>query len=246
MENAAFVGLSRQVALERAMDVVAQNVANLNTTGYKGEQVRFREFIETTDPTAKVGRKIDFVIDQGLVRNMAEGGLEKTGNTFDVAIAGDGFFAIQTDNGPRYTRNGNFTLDVNGQLVTSEGRAVLGDNGRPITVPRGAGEVTIAGDGTISGAQGRIGKLRVVNFDNPQALDRRGDSLFEAYESNPPRDIARPKVIQGTLERSNVQPVLEMTRMIQIQRSYESAKTLVDTVNQVSSDAVRKLGQRVA
>jgi flagellar basal-body rod protein FlgF len=246
MENAAFVGLSRQVALQRAMDVVAQNVANMSTTGYKAEQVRFREVLTTTDPTAKVGRQIDFVIDQGLVRDMKDGGLSRTGNTYDVAIAGEGYFTIQTPDGPRYTRNGNFTVDNNGRLVTNEGRPVLNTNDQPITIPATAGEVVITGDGTISSANNAISKIKVVTFNAPQNLDRKSDSLYAGHDSDPARAIARPRIIQGTLETSNVQPVVEMTRMIQVQRAYESTKSLVDTTQQMSSDAVRRLGQKGA
>ena len=246
MENAAFVGLSRQVALQRAMDVVAQNVANMSTTGYKAEQVRFREVLTTTDPTAKVGRQIDFVIDQGLVRDMKDGGLSRTGNTYDVAIAGEGYFTIQTPDGPRYTRNGNFTVDNNGRLVTNEGRPVLNTNDQPITIPATAGDVVITGDGTISSANNAISKIKVVTFNAPQNLDRKSDSLYAGHDSDPARAIARPRIIQGTLETSNVQPVVEMTRMIQVQRAYESTKSLVDTTQQMSSDAVRRLGQKGA
>jgi flagellar basal-body rod protein FlgF len=246
MENAGFIGLSRQVALEHAMDVVAQNVANINTTGYKGEHIRFREFIETTDPTAKIGRTMDFVIDQGMVRDLKDGAMQKTGNTYDVAIAGNGFFPIRTADGTQYTRNGNFTVNNNSQLVTSEGRAVLGDNDQPITIPANAGEVVIAGDGTISSGTARIGKIKVVTFNQPQNLDRRSDGLYVAHDSDPARTVARPNIIQGVLEASNVQPVMEITKKISVQRAYEGAKTLVDTVSQISADATRRLGQRAA
>jgi len=246
MQLAGYVGLSRQVALESAMDAVAQNVANINTTGYKAEQVRFREFIETTDSTAKVGRKIDFVIDQGMVRDLRDGAMQKTGNTFDLAIAGEGYFAIGTTDGTRFTRNGSFTLNNNGQLVTSQNRPVLADNDQPITIPPNAGDILISGDGTISSGTNRIAKIKVVTFDKPQNLDRRPDSLYEAHVSDPGRPLARPKMVQGTLEGSNVQAITEMTRMIQVQRSYEGAKNLVEAANQMTADAARRLGQRAA
>jgi flagellar basal-body rod protein FlgF len=246
MDNAAIIGLSRQAALQRSLDVVAQNVANMNTTGFKAEQVRFREVLTTTDPTAKIGRQINFVIDQGLVRDLKEGGLARTGNTYDVAIAGDGYFAIQTPDGPRYTRNGNFTVDTNGRLVTSEGRPVLNTNDQPITIPATAGEVVIAGDGTISSGTNQISKIKVMNFDKPQNLDRIADGLYKASVADPGRPIQRPRMIQGTLEQSNVQPVVEMTRLIGVQRAYEGARSLVDTANQMSTDAIRRLGQRAA
>lgn len=250
MQTASLIALSRQSALERSIDAIAQNVANMNTTGYKSQHIRFREYIENLEPDAKTGRKVDFVIDQGMVPNFQQGGFEATGNTFDLALKGNGFFAVQTQTGERYTRNGNFTLDVNGQLVTSDGLPVLGSNGQPINIPRTAGDVTIAPDGTLSatanGATTALGQLRVVTFTDPQKLERQSDTLYSAYPTNPPQVDNNPQVVQSMLEKSNVQAVVEMTRMIGAQRSYEAAKSLNDTITQLSQTAVQRLGQRAA
>ena len=250
MQTAGLIALSRQSALERSIDAIAQNVANMNTSGYKAQHIRFREYIEQPDPTAQVGRKVDFVIDQGMIPNFQPGAFESTGNPLDLAIKGNGFFAIRTPNGERYTRDGNFTLDVNGQLITSTGQPVLGTNSQPINIPRTAGDVTIAPDGTISatanGTSTQLGQLRVVTFTDPQKLERDGDTLFSAYPTNPPQADQNPQVAQSMLEKSNVQSVVEMTRLIGAQRSYEAAKTLNDTVNNLSQTAVQRLGQRAA
>ena len=252
MQTAGLIALSRQSALERSIDAIAQNVANMNTAGYKSQHIRFREFIEEPDPSAPVGRKIDYVIDQGMVPDFEQGAFESTGATYDLALRGKGFFAIQTPNGERYTRNGHFTLDVNGQLVTGDGQPVLGTNGQPINIGRTITNISIAQDGTITGttppatAPTQIGQLRVVTFTDPQKLQRQDASLFSAYPTIPPQIDQIPQVVQGMIEKSNVQAVVEMTRLISAQRSYDAARTLSDTTSQLSQTAIQRLGQRAA
>ncbi|HEX2536727.1 MAG TPA: flagellar hook-basal body complex protein, partial [Pseudolabrys sp.] len=168
MQNAFLVGLSRQVALSRELDVVANNIANMNTNGYKADGSLFEEYLATS-ARSDTGGRISFVRDRGVWHDMTAGQVESTGNPLDVAIDGDAFFAVQTARGERYTRNGAFHLNATGQLVTSDGDAVLGTAG-PITFQPNDKQISIAADGTVSVREGsnktstQRGTLRLVAF----------------------------------------------------------------------------------
>ena len=188
MENALLVGLSRQVALQRELDVVANNIANLNTTGFKADGSLFEEYLMPRRATQIRGtdRRVSFVQDRATWHDMSQGPIERTGNPLDVAIDGNGFLVVQTPRGERYTRNGALQINANGQLVTSDGYPVLGDGG-PITFQPNDRDISISNDGTISVREGisntRIrtrGKLRLVSFANPQQLQKDGTSTFDA------------------------------------------------------------------
>ncbi|MGE5767574.1 MAG: flagellar hook-basal body complex protein, partial [Bacteroidota bacterium] len=175
MENAGYIALSRQMVLRREMDVIANNMANLNTPAYKGQSMLFVEYLETTDS----GEKMSFVQDISLVRNLTEGQMTTTENPLDLAIAGEGYFEIETPVGPRYSRNGVFQLNADGQLVTSSGQPVLGEGGQPITLPPNSTDVTVTRDGTISTSQGPAGRLRLVRFEDEQAMVKLADGLYD-------------------------------------------------------------------
>ena len=237
IENSNFVGLSHQMALRRQMDIIANNIANINTTSFRGERALFEEFLI---PTSE-GRKISYVQDVGLVRDLAEGQLLTTGNPLDVAIAGKGFFVVETPVGPRYTRNGNFTVNDKGVLVTAEGRPLLDDDNRTIKIEATDSDVTIAGDGSITAASGPIARLQVVSFGNEQRLKKQGGTLYSSAE--PPTPVKNPRIVQGALEKSNVQPIVEMTQMIEVLRNYQSTQRLVDTNHDLQRKAVEKIGR---
>ncbi len=178
MQNAILVGLSRQVGLAREMDVVANNIANLNTTGFKADGSIFEEFLSSAARADQTGSRVSFVRDRGVWHDMSEGPIERTGNPLDVAIDGRGFLVVQTPAGERYTRNGALQIDATGQLVTSDGYPVLGDGG-PITFQQTDNQVSISKDGTISVREGTAkvnsarGKLRLVTFANTAAAAKR-------------------------------------------------------------------------
>lgn len=203
------------------MNIIANNLANVNTGGFKNDRMLFAEHLFQTDD----GNRISLVQDIAVYHDFSEGPLKATGNDFDVAIRGAGFFAVETELGPRYTRNGAFTLDDRNQLVTLDGDPVQSDANGPITIPNDAGMVSIARDGTISTQQGEIGRIQVVTFENQQALTKTSRGLFDAGEEEP-NAVDRPDVAQGMLESSNVSGVVEMTRMIQTLRNYQSAAKL--------------------
>ena len=237
LENASYVNVSHQVALRRQMDIIANNIANLNTTGYRGERALFEEFLVPTSEN----QEVSFVQDIGLIRDLAEGEMQPTGNPLDLAIGGQGFFVVESEGGPLYTRNGNFTTNDVGQLVTNEGLLILDEDNQPIQLDLADGELTISGDGTITSDLGPIARLQVVKFENPQSLQKLGSTLYSANEQ--PTPVEDVKVVQGMLEKSNVQAVLEITRMIDVMRSYQSTQRMVDTGHELQRRAIDKLGR---
>src|SRR5271169_1964458 len=153
MDNAVLVGLSRQMALGRELDVVANNIANINTTGYKADGSLFEEFLSSAARADQTGSSVSFVQDRGTWHDLSPGPIERTGNPLDVAINGNAFLVVQTPSGDRYTRNGSLQISATGQLVTSDGNPVAGDAG-PITFQPNDNQVSISRDGTISVREG--------------------------------------------------------------------------------------------
>ncbi|MGB0748415.1 MAG: flagellar basal-body rod protein FlgF [Magnetospiraceae bacterium] len=228
MENTLYIALSRQSVLRREMGVIATNIANMNTNGYQAERMMFVDHLERSRGNEHLlPDKLSFVRDIKQYRSLDEGPLETTGNPLDVAIAGRGYFSIQTDDGPRYTRDGRFTLDASGTLVNGAGLPVLSVAGGPLQVGPEDTSLMIANDGTLSSEAGVIGRIGVYEFDNEQALEKQAGNLFDAGEQ-PANEATAPRVQQGALEGSNVVPVVELTRMIEVQRAYESTKSFVE------------------
>ncbi len=249
MQNALLVGLSRQVALERELDVVANNIANINTSGFKTDGAVFEEFIS---PTARAenfltaDQRVSFVQDRATWIDLSQGPLERTNNPLDIAVNGKGFLVVQTPGGERYTRNGALQINNVGELVTSEGYQVLGESG-PITFQPKDRNITISEDGTISAREGnnsqtesQRGQLRLVSFDQPGRLQKDGSSTFKAPANVTPQADKLSTVIQGTIEKSNVRSVMEMTRMIEVTRSYTQIAALVVTASRFTAYGDRK------
>jgi len=237
MENAGYIALSRQMVLRREMDVIANNMANLNTPAYKGQSMLFVEYLETADN----GEKMSFVQDISLVRNLTEGQMTSTENPLDLAIAGDGYFEVETPVGTRYTRNGVFQLNAAGELVTSSGQNVLGEGGNPITLPPNSRDVTVTGDGTISTDQGPAGRLSIVRFEDEQAMVKLADGLYDA-DGQDALPVEDAEVMQGMVEGSNVQGIIELTRMIETVRSYTNTGKLVNDEHERLRRAIQSLG----
>lgn len=244
MENTSYIALSRQGALRREMDVIAHNVANMNSTAYKGEKMMFVEHLtKSRDDLSFIPRKLSFTRDVAQYRNLTEGPIKTTGNTFDFAIRGDGYFAIEKQDGTQnYTRNGSFTMDSTGQLVTQGGDAVLSAGGAPIFFGPQDNNITVSADGTISTNNGPIGRVRVVKFEDEQNLKMEQGGLLSTDQT--PQDIPRPTVLQGSLEGSNIQPVIEMARMIEVQRTYDSVKNFIESEDSRQKKMIDQLGAR--
>ncbi|HUO89794.1 MAG TPA: flagellar basal-body rod protein FlgF [Rhizomicrobium sp.] len=242
MENSLLISLSHQVAAYRSMDLIANNLANVSTPAYRREEPSFNEYISLVRPgEGQVGMQpLSFVADGGVVRDLSEGRLENTNAPFDFAIHGKGYFVVQTASGERYTRNGHFSLDPSGQIVTSNGDPVQGDGGA-ITITPDDGEIHIAQDGTISGKNGQIGRLRIVDFADPRALTKEGSSLYSAGTQSPvPADTFTLE--SGMLESSNVEPVVEISHMIEVMRAYQAVAALTQTQEDLMLQADDKLG----
>ncbi len=249
MQNTVLVGLSRQVALARELDVVANNIANLNTSGYKADGSLFEEYLNSGARADQTAARVSFVLDRGLWHDMSQGPIERTGNALDVAIDGkDAFLVVRTPSGERYTRNGSLQIDQTGQLVTSEGYAVLGDGG-PITLQPNDRQVQISRDGTISVREGNSkvdsarGKLRLVTFANLQQLKKDGNGTFNAAAGAQAQPATKGAIIQGALEKSNVRGVVEMTRMIEITRAYTQVANLMQQQSDLGQTAIDKLAE---
>ncbi|MEJ1968033.1 MAG: flagellar basal-body rod protein FlgF [Rhizomicrobium sp.] len=242
MDNSLLISLSHQIAAYRSMDVIANNLANVSTPAYRREEPTFEEYVANVAPAeGQTGmQSLSFVKDAGIVRDLSEGRMDPTNAPFDLAIHGQGYFAVQTAAGERYTRNGHFGLDASGQLVTSNGDAVQGDGGA-ITITPDDGEVHIAQDGTVSGQNGQIGRVRIVDFADPRALIKEGASLYAA-DGQSPATADNYTLQSGMLETSNVEPVVEISHMIEVMRAYQATATMTQTQEDLLRQAIDKLG----
>ena len=241
MDNTLLVSLSQQLAAYRSMDVIANNIANINTPAYKRESVKFEEYVQQTQPAeGETGpQQISFVQDKGTLRDLTQGSLNHTGAPFDLAIRGKGYFTIKTaDGSTHYTRNGHFTLDANGNIATEDGGKLQGDGG-DLTVTNDDGDIHIAQDGTMTGARGQLGKVKLVSFADETALQKEGSSLYSTTQQ--PVAVETPVLSQGDLEESNVQPVLEISHMLDVLRAYQTTANLTQSQEDLERNAIDKL-----
>jgi flagellar basal-body rod protein FlgF len=249
MENALLIGLSRQMTLERQMDVVANNVANVNTNGYKSDQSLFQEYLKTgahEDNFIGPDRSMSYVQDSGTYKDLSQGALQQTGNPLDIAIDGGAFLAVQTAAGERYTRDGGLQINGQGQLVTVAGNQVLGANG-PIVLQPTDHDINISPDGTITVLEGSgrtdaiRGKLRVVSFTDAQKMLKEGSNLYSQGEGGAAQPDLKAQVHQGFIEKSNVNSVAEMSRMIEVTRAYTQISNLLQQQSDLHKSAIEKL-----
>jgi flagellar basal-body rod protein FlgF len=222
MENTLYIALSYQTVTQRKLEVIANNIANVSTAGFKGEQMMFVEYL--ADALAK--DSISFVQDIAVVRDFREGAFAQTSNPLDVAISGQGWLQIDTPTGMRYSRNGHMKIDSQSRLTTASGHPVLGEDSRPITFPASGGHIVIAPDGAISVDEVKVGRLKLVSFDNEQYLRKEADSLYTTDAPTLPAPDAR--VVQGMIEESNVKAIIEITNMIGALRDYQAAQQVIE------------------
>ena len=250
VENTFLVGLSQQLAARRSMDVIANNIANLSTPAFKREAVQFEEYLETVPATeAEGGGTIDvaFVLDRGVVRDLTSGRFERTNGSLDFALSGPGYFVVETPDGERYTRNGHFQLDNEGRVVTDDGHVVQSDGGA-IAVQLQDSDIQVGPDGTISirnqvGASVQLlGKMRIVTFENERSLKKVGMSLFDAEGQPAIAATGNVKVHQGVIEKSNVEPVIEISRMIEVMRAYQATSEMTQASEDLLKRAIEQLG----
>lgn len=235
MQSASYIVVSRQAALMRQMDVVANNIANAGTPGFKGEHMLFAEYLQE----GPGGSGISYVHDLSTVRDGSPGELRATGNDLDLAIQGDGYLVAETPAGDRYTRNGHLQLDADRRVVTSHGYPVLTEGGQTLVVPVGAADLSITPDGIVSAGEQELGRLNLVRFENEGALKKTLGGLYTTDEEPLPALDAR--VLQGMTESSNIQPVLEMTRMMEVHRAFQSVQNMLNGEHERMTRAIREL-----
>lgn len=237
MDNAGYVSLSRQSGLKRELNSIANNIANINTTGFRREGVVFSEHVkrlDSGDPSVSIASAGHHYID------MTPGEIRLTGNPLDFAIEGEGFFTIEGPDGPRLTRAGAFTLNAEGELVTQDGARVLDDGGGAIVFPPNAVGLAGAQDGTLSANGQVVGRLGVVTVD-PLSLSRVGGNLFATNAGVEPLEAF--SVRQGAIESSNVSAVAEIAHMIEVQRTYEMGQKFLQSDDERTTRMIRAVAQ---
>ncbi|MGC1412641.1 MAG: flagellar hook-basal body complex protein [Acetobacteraceae bacterium] len=241
MEIVSNVAASRLVAQQRVMDVIADNIANASTPGFKTERMQFSDWLSRQRGTdvPQGDRSIAYTQDRATWRDLRAGTLMHTSNPFDLGITSDGYFTVRTSRGPRLTRDGRFGLMPDGTMANGAGNAVLDNNGQPITLSPADTQITIAGDGTVSSENGQLAKVGVVQPTDPMQLAAEGDTLFSSGSTTAP--VASPGLVQGSIEDSNVQPVLEMTRMIDGERQFQFMTQFIQAESDREQSAIDKL-----
>ena len=235
MDNAGYIALSRQMTLMRQMDVVANNIANAHSTAFKGEHVLFAEYV--TRPGSP--SPISYVEDVAVVRDAQQGNLYQTGGSLDLAINGEGYFVVDTPAGERYTRAGAFQLNAEGAVVTGEQHPLMDDRGREIVVPPETTTITVTPDGVVSADGIRVARVRVVEFENDQELRKTRSGMYTTDAQ--PEPAADARIAQGMLEQSNIQAIVEMTRMMEILRSFQATDNVLQDEHKRLSDMIRRL-----
>ncbi|WP_407493736.1 flagellar hook-basal body complex protein [Pseudooceanicola sp. MF1-13] len=233
MENTAYTTLTRQSGLMREMQVVANNIANAATTGFRQEGLIFSEYVQRVPN----GPSVSMANANVRQTSMMQGGLTQTENPFDFAIEGDGFFLIETPQGERLSRNGSFNASAEGDLVTNDGFRVLDAGGAPMFVPPNAGKISAAADGTLSADGVPIGQLGIVRPTDPMSMIREDGVMFATEGGTEP--VENPRVVQGFVESSNVDPIGQIARMIQVQRAYEMGQSFLDAENERVRSAIQ-------
>ena len=237
MENTIYLGLSRQMTLQTNMDIIANNVANATTPGYRSQNLLFQEFI--SDPQG-ADDELSFVYNEGQYDTTAPGSVRQTGNPLDIAILGPGFIGVNAPGGQTaYTRAGNLSLTPEGTIITPAGFEVSGDGGGNVIVPPGSREVNIAENGDVSTENGIIGRISLVEFANLQELRPFGDNLYTSDTPGVP--AVESRISQGHLEGSNVNPITETTKMIANLRTFQSVNNLLEGENGRLRTAIREL-----
>jgi len=246
MENATYIALSRLDTQDRAMSVVANNIANGSTAGFKAEHTLFSDYLvhQTGNNTAPGGEIEAYTQDRATYQNHAQGEFQQTGNPLDIAIGGDGFFQIKTSEGTRLSRSGRFERMSDGTITDESANPLLGQDNQPIRIDPADKTITIASDGTISTESGIAGKIGIVTPQDANQLHAEGSKLFRADTKTTP--LETPHLMQGAIESSNVQMMTEMTHMLDIQRNFQFLSQFVDSESTRQQDAISKIVQTQA
>ena len=256
MSGGIYMAASGALAYEKRLQLISNNLANANTVGYKMDHGQFQSIdpadlpasLSSASPELNTSQAQSFWFQFNSYTDFTHGSLKNTGNDFDLALVGDGFFCVQKPDGVHYTRKGNFTLNAEGVLVTGNGFPVVGDGGE-IEVkgsenPHQFKKFTVDEEGNVSVDGNQVGSLRIVNFPEPGKLMKMGDTLFKAADNSPPPVKAEDfKVSQGFVELSNVDVVKMMTEMIEVLRGYEAYQKVIRTADEASSRSINEVGK---
>lgn len=238
MPTGLYVALSGQMAMERRLATVANNVANMNTAGYRAERIRFETLIDQAG-----GRDVAFATVGETFTDLTAGQSKFTGNPLDVAVQGDAWFSVKTPAGIAYTRDGRMHMSAEGQLLTVNNYPVLDAGGTALAIDPAGGEVRIGADGSISQGKVAVGKVGLFTIPAGANLTRADNSsVIPDQPADLVQDFTKVSVHQGYSESSNVDPVREMTRLIMIQRAFEQAMAAVNQVESSTDNAIRTLG----
>jgi flagellar basal-body rod protein FlgF len=246
LENALLIGLSRQVALARELDVVANNVANADTNGFKRRSTIFEEHLMRVarhEHFRTNDQRLSYVWDRGTSLNFAQGAMERTGSAMDVAIRGDAMFAVRPAGNTgqeRYTRNGSLAINAKGELVNSDGHVMVTDQGS-LTISPQETDVKIAPDGSITSSAGPRGKLKLVKVTNPQLLRNEGQNLFSTAVALQQAQPAEARLAVGEIEKSNVRPVQEISRLMELSRAYQNVTSLMQRTDEIRRTSINRL-----
>lgn len=238
MESALYVALSAQVALSHRMETVSRNVANMNTAGYRADEIKFSELVSRAgqDPVSFASQGKEFISRQ-------TGAIEQTDNPLDLAVDGEAWFALQTGNGVIYTRDGRLKMDANGLLQSVNGYAVLDAGGQQIQLDPEAGTPLILENGEVRQGDDPIGAIGLFTIPDDAKLSRQDNSgVVPDKPAVPVQEFTQNAIRQGYVEGANINPVREMTKLIMITRAFESASNMIETSNDAQEEAIRELG----
>lgn len=245
MSGNLYVAAAAALARGRELDVVANNLANVDTTGFKRNETSFEavlasslQGVDGTPTPGETGRV--FVRESAVGTDFKRGGAQMTGGPLDVVIDGEGFFEVQTPSGLRYTRAGAFVIDAQGQLTTPEGFVLQGDGG-PLSVGDRPAAFTAAGE-LLDDANESLGRLKVVRFENLAGMEKEGSNVFRAPAGEAPQSVETPEFVPGAVERSNVDSVRELASLVMLQRAYDTAMQIVSADDRATQRLMQEIG----
>ena len=238
MDNAGYVTLTRMTGLHREMQVIANNIANASTAGFRREGVVFSEFVVGTE---RLEPSLSMALGNTRQTYQLQGAFTQTNGSFDMAIEGEGFFQLETPQGPRLTRAGVFTPNQASELVNMDGHRLLDQGGAPIFVPPDARSIGLARDGTLSADGEPFAQVGLVRPVDPVTVTREAGTLFVVDGAIEP--VEAPMILQGFVEESNVNPIIEMTRMIEVQRAYERGQKMLESEDERIKSVIQTLGR---
>ncbi|NHN87329.1 flagellar basal-body rod protein FlgF [Acetobacter conturbans] len=243
MDNPTYIALSRMDAQQRAMSVLANNLANTSTVGFKAGHLQFADYLaQVKGESGASGTDTEaYVQDRATYSDFTQGALQQTGNALDIAITGEGFFSVMTRDGVRLTRNGRFQRLSDGQVTDAAGNALLDRTGQPVTLRPEDRTISLASDGTLSTENGVAAEIGLVRVQNNYDLHAEGNELFRA--TTPTTQMDTKELRQGMLEGSNVNSMTEMTNLVQLQRDFQITANLIESEATRRQNAVDKITQ---